>query len=76
MVTEIPTDEEVTLYRCPVCGQETIWFECGEWDRGDGIYAESGYGPLLEQACDCKLTQSQVNAFPVMDMCQPNYDEW
>jgi len=75
MPSEIPTDEEVTLYRCPVCGQETIWFECESWDRGDDAYFESGYGPAFNQACGCKVTQQQINTFPVMDMCTPN-DDW
>ncbi len=76
---EIPTDREVTLYRCPVCGQETIWFECGEYENGDPEtpYYESGYGPLLSQACTCRITTRQLNDFPVpMDMCVSSDDLW
>jgi hypothetical protein len=68
---EIP--EDVTTYTCPVCGKETIWFECESWDSGDGVYFGSGTGPGLYQSCLCYLTQRQVDAFPVMDMCAPSY---
>jgi hypothetical protein len=68
---------ETVFYRCPVCGEETIYFECDSWDRGDPStpYFESGYGPMFNQLCSCKVTQRQIDSFPIMDMCQPD-DDW